>query len=61
MKGKKSSAYLSLAEKGMSSTQIAKELIAEHTPTITQMRYPERKMAKEHPAWSNTRCEENPE
>ena len=44
----------SLAEKGMSSTQIAKELIAEHTPTITQMRYPERKMAKEHPAWSNT-------
>lgn len=44
----------SLAEKGMSSTQIAKELIAEHTPTITQMRYPERKMKREHPAWSNT-------
>lgn len=44
----------SLAEEGMSSTQIAKELIAEHTPTITQMRHPERKMAKEHPAWSNT-------
>lgn len=44
----------SLAEEGMGSTQIAKELIAEHTPTITQMRYPERKMTREHPAWSNT-------
>lgn len=44
----------SLAEKGISSTQIAKELIAKHTPTITQMRYPERKMARQHPAWSNT-------
>lgn len=43
----------SLAERGMSSTQIAKELIAEHTPTITQMRYPERKMAREHHTWSD--------
>lgn len=44
----------SLAEKGMSSTQIAKELIARQTPTVTQMRHPERKMAREHHTWSNT-------
>ncbi len=44
----------SLAEKGMSSTQIAKELIAGQTPTVTQMRHPERKMAREHHTWSNT-------
>lgn len=42
----------SLAEKGMSSTQIAKALIAEQTPTITQMRYPARKKAREHQKWS---------
>lgn len=44
----------SLAEKGMSSTQIAKELIARQTPTVTQMRHPERKMAREHHTWSHT-------
>ena len=44
----------SLAEKGMSSTQIAKELIAKQTPTVTQMRHPERKMEREHHTWSNT-------
>lgn len=44
----------SLAEKGMSSTQIAKELIAKQMPTVTQMRHPERKMAREHHTWSNT-------
>lgn len=42
----------SLAEQGMSSTQIAKILIREQTPTITQMRCPGRKMAKEYHAWS---------
>ena len=36
----------------MSSTQIAKKLIAEKIPTTTQMRHPERKMAKENHAWS---------
>lgn len=44
----------SLAEKGMSSTQIAKELIVRRTPTVTQMRHPERKVAREHHTWSNT-------
>lgn len=44
----------SLAEQGMSSTQIAKILIREQTPTITQMRCPGRKMAREHHAWSCT-------
>ncbi len=44
----------SLAEKGMSSTQIAKELIAKQMPTVTQMRHPERKMEREHHTWSNT-------
>lgn len=44
----------SLAEQGMSSTQIAKILVREQTPTITQMRCPGRKMAREHHAWSNT-------
>ena len=43
----------SLAEKGMSSTQIARELIAGQIPTVTQMRYPERKMSKEHHTWSS--------
>lgn len=38
----------------MSSTQIAKELIAKQTPTVTQMRHPERKMEREHHTWSNT-------
>ena len=42
----------SLAEKGMSSTQIAKELTTKQMPTATQMRHPERKMA-EHHTWSN--------
>lgn len=41
-----------LAETGMSSTQIAKKLIAEKIPTTTQMRHPERKIAKENHAWS---------
>lgn len=36
----------------MSSTQIAKKLIAEKIPTTTQMRYPERKMARENHTWS---------
>ncbi|MBO5292509.1 MAG: recombinase family protein [Lachnospiraceae bacterium] len=44
----------SLAEKGMSSTQIAKELMEEQTPTVTQMRYPERAKAGEHRKWSGT-------
>lgn len=44
----------SLAEKGMSSTQIAKELIAEQTPTIIQMRCPMSKRAREHQLWSGT-------
>lgn len=44
----------SLAEQGLSSTQIAKVLIREQTPTITQMRCPERKMEREHHVWSNT-------
>lgn len=35
-----------LAEKGISSTQITKVLIEEQTPTITQMRYPGREMAR---------------
>lgn len=43
----------SLAEQGMSSTQIAKVLIREQTPTITQMRYPEREIPKEYHTWSN--------
>ena len=42
-----------LAETGMSSTQIAKKLIAEKIPTTTQMRYPERKMARENHTWSS--------
>ncbi|MCM1194105.1 MAG: recombinase family protein [Acetatifactor muris] len=44
----------SLAEQGMGITQIAKALIREKTPTITQMRYPERMMAKENHTWSST-------
>lgn len=44
----------SLAENGMSSMQIAKELITRQIPTIMQMRYPERKTAGEYRAWSNT-------
>lgn len=44
----------SLAEQGLGSTQIAKALIREHIPTITQMRYPDRKMARENHAWSST-------
>lgn len=43
----------SLAEQGMSSTQIAKALIKEKTPTITQIRYPDRKMVRENQAWSD--------
>ena len=41
----------SLAEQGLGSTQIAKALIREHIPTITQMRYPDRKMARENHTW----------
>lgn len=41
----------SLAQNGMSSVQIAKELIAERTPTITQIRYPAGK--KENQKWTD--------
>lgn len=44
----------SLAEKGMSSTQIAKALIAEQTPTIIQIRYPMSKREREHQLWSSS-------
>ena len=51
----------SLAEKGMSSTQIAKELIAKQTPTVTQMRHPERKMERGASYMEQYGSEENPE
>lgn len=44
----------SLAEKGMSSTQIAKKLYEEKVPTATQLRFPERKQVKENHTWSGT-------
>ena len=44
----------SLAEQGMGATQIARELIREKTPTITQMRHPNWKPARENHAWSST-------
>lgn len=43
----------SLAERGMGSTQIARALISEQVPTITQMRRPRRETAGEHHAWSS--------
>ncbi len=44
----------SLAEQGMGAAQIARELIREKTPTITQMRHPDWKPARENHAWSST-------
>lgn len=43
-----------LAKQGMGSAQIAKILIEEQIPTITQIRCPGRKPEKEHHTWSNT-------
>ncbi len=42
----------SMADSGMSSVQIAKELYREEIPTCTQMRYPQRKQKKEYSSWS---------
>lgn len=42
----------SMADGGMSSVQIAKELYREKIPTCTQMRYPQRKQKKEYSSWS---------
>lgn len=44
----------SLAIEGFSSGQIAKKLFEEKIPTATQMRYPHRKLQKEHHTWSST-------
>ena len=43
----------SMAEGGMTSTQIAKKLHEERIPTATQLRYPQRKPLKKYLDWNN--------